>query len=200
MILTRHTFILSALLALGLTAAAQVPPPSPKGKSKMQKIEFHIQNHGVITLELDTEKAPKTVANFVQYVKDGHYDGTIFHRVIDGFMIQGGGFDAKMNQKPTRPTITNEADNGLKNDKYTVAMARTSAPHSASAQFFINGAKNDFLNFRSPTQDGWGYAVFGKVVSGTEIVDKLSKVATGSKNGHGDVPREDILVTKAIAL
>ncbi len=201
MTLNRQQFILTPLLALGLTTAAQVSSPlSTKGKLKMQKIEFHIQNHGVITLELDTEKAPKTVANFVQYVKDGHYDGTIFHRVIDGFMIQGGGFDSKMNQKPTRPTITNEADNGLKNDKYTVAMARTSAPHSASAQFFINGAKNDFLNFRSPTQDGWGYAVFGKVVSGTEIVDKLSKVATGSKGGHGDVPREDILVTKAVAL
>ena len=201
MTLNRQQFILTPLLALGLTAAAQVfSPLSTKGKLKMQKIEFHIQNHGVITMELDAEKAPKTVANFVQYVKDGHYDGTIFHRVIDGFMIQGGGFDSKMNQKPTRATIDNEANNGLKNDKYTVAMARTSAPHSASAQFFINGAKNDFLNFRSPTQDGWGYAVFGKVVSGTEIVDKLSKVATGSKGGHGDVPREDILVTKAVAL
>ena len=166
----------------------------------MQKVEFHIQNYGVVTIELDASSAPKSVANFVQYVKDGHYDGTIFHRVIDGFMIQGGGFDANMNQKPTRAVIDNEANNGLKNDKYTVAMARTSAPHSASAQFFINGAKNEFLNFRSPTQDGWGYAVFGKVVSGTEIVDKISKVATGSKNGHGDVPREDILVTKAVAL
>jgi peptidyl-prolyl cis-trans isomerase B (cyclophilin B) len=206
MTLTRKQFLSSSLLvpsllAVGLTATAQVSsPPALKGKSKMQKVEFHIQNHGVITLELDAEKAPKSVANFVQYVKDGHYDGTIFHRVIDGFMIQGGGFDSKMNQKPTRPTITNEADNGLKNDKYTVAMARTSVPHSASSQFFINGAKNDFLNFRAPTQDGWGYAVFGKVVSGTEIVDKLSKVATGSKGGHGDVPREDILVTKAVAL
>jgi peptidyl-prolyl cis-trans isomerase B (cyclophilin B) len=201
MTLNRQQFILAPLLVLGLTTAAQVSsPPSTKGKLKMQQIEFHIQNHGVITLELDAEKAPKTVANFVQYVKDGHYDGTIFHRVIDGFMIQGGGFDSKMNQKPTRATIDNEANNGLKNDKYTVSMARTSAPHSASAQFFINGAKNDFLNFRSSTQDGWGYAVFGKVVSGTEIVDKLSKVATGSKGGHGDVPREDILVTKAMAL
>ncbi len=167
----------------------------------MQQVEFHIQNYGVITLELDAEKAPKTVANFVQYVKDGHYDGTIFHRVIDNFMIQGGGFDASMNQKPTRATIDNEANNGLKNDKYTVAMARTSAPHSASSQFFINnGSGNSFLNFRSPTQDGWGYAVFGKVTGGTEIVDKLSKVATGSKGGHGDVPREAVLVTKAIAL
>jgi peptidyl-prolyl cis-trans isomerase B (cyclophilin B) len=206
MTLTRKQFLnvsllTPTLLALSLHAKAQVSSPSAlKGKSKMQKIEFHIQNHGVITLELDAEKAPKTVANFVQYARDGHYDGTIFHRVIDGFMIQGGGFDSKMDQKPTRPTINNEADNGLKNDKYTVAMARTSAPHSASAQFFINGAKNDFLNFRAPTQDGWGYTVFGRVVEGTEIVDKLSKVATGSKGGHGDVPREDILVTKAVVL
>ncbi len=194
----------SSLLAFSLTAAAQVsslsPSPTTKGKPKMQKVEFHIQNHGVITMELDAEKAPKTVANFVQYVNDGHYDGTIFHRIIDGFMIQGGGFDANMNQKPTRETITNEADNGLKNEKYTLAMARTSAPHSASAQFFINGTNNTFLNFRAPTQDGWGYAVFGKVTGGTEIVDKLSKVATGSKNGHGDVPRENVLVTKAVVL
>jgi peptidyl-prolyl cis-trans isomerase B (cyclophilin B) len=205
MTLSRKQFLASTLLACPLIAAstvtsAQVSQPSSKGKSKMQQVEFHIQNYGVVTLELDAEKAPKTVANFIQYVKDGHYDGTIFHRVIDGFMIQGGGFDAKMNQKPTRATITNEADNGLKNDKYTVAMARTSAPHSASAQFFINGTNNNFLNFRAPTQDGWGYAVFGKVVSGTEIVDKISKVATGNKGGHGDVPRDDILVTKAVAL
>jgi peptidyl-prolyl cis-trans isomerase B (cyclophilin B) len=199
--LTKALFA-SSLLALSLTASAQVSSSSAtKGTSKMQKVEFHIQNHGVITMELDAEKAPKTVANFVQYVKDGHYDGTIFHRIIDNFMIQGGGFDANMNQKPTRATIDNEANNGLKNDKYTVAMARTSAPHSASAQFFINnGSGNSFLNFRSPTQDGWGYAVFGKVTGGTEIVDKLSKVATGSKNGHGDVPRENVLVTKAVVL
>jgi peptidyl-prolyl cis-trans isomerase B (cyclophilin B) len=195
-----QAFMASSLLAFSLTATAQVSSPSAKGLSKMQKIEFHIQNHGVITMELDAEKAPKTVANFVQYVKDGHYDGTIFHRIIDGFMIQGGGFDANMNQKPTRATITNEADNGLKNEKYTLAMARTSAPHSASAQFFINGTNNTFLNFRAPTQDGWGYAVFGKVTGGTEIVDKLSKVATGSKGGHGDVPRENVLVTKAVVL
>ncbi len=166
----------------------------------MQKIELHIQNYGVITLELDAEKAPKTVANFVQYVKDGHYDGTIFHRVIDGFMIQGGGFDASMNQKPTRATIDNEANNGLKNDKYTIAMARTSAPHSASAQFFINGANNNFLNHTAPTASGWGYAVFGKVIGGADVVDKISKVATGNKNGHGDVPRENVLITQAVAL
>jgi peptidyl-prolyl cis-trans isomerase B (cyclophilin B) len=166
----------------------------------MQKIEFHIANHGIITIELDAEKAPKSAANFLQYVKDGHFDGTIFHRVIDNFMIQGGGFDANMNQKATRATIDNEANNGLKNDKYTVAMARTSAPHSASSQFFINTANNGFLNHTAPTASGWGYAVFGKVVSGMDIVDKMGKVATGSKNGHGDVPRENLLVTKAVAL
>jgi peptidyl-prolyl cis-trans isomerase B (cyclophilin B) len=198
------TYLLLATLMLSLTAAsnAQVSPPSSQllGKSKMQKIELHIQNQGVITLELDAEKAPKSVANFVQYVKDGHYDGTIFHRVIDNFMIQGGGFDASMNQKTTRAVIDNEANNGLKNDKYTVAMARTSAPHSASSQFFINTANNGFLNHTSPTASGWGYTVFGKVVSGMDIVDKMGKVATGSKNGHGDVPRENLPITKAVAL
>jgi peptidyl-prolyl cis-trans isomerase B (cyclophilin B) len=197
-----YTFI--AMLTIGhvTVSNAQVSRPSsqPLGKSKMQKIELHIQNQGIITLELDAEKAPKTVANFVQYVKDGHYDGTIFHRVIDNFMIQGGGFDASMNQKTTRAVIDNEANNGLNNDKYTVAMARTSAPHSASSQFFINTANNGFLNHTSPTASGWGYAVFGKVVSGMDIVDKMSKVATGSKNGHGDVPRENLLITKAVAL
>lgn len=195
------SFLFSVLLALGLHASAQVSSTPPKqGTFKMQKIEFHIQNHGVITIELDSDKAPKSAANFLQYVKDGHFDGTIFHRVIDNFMIQGGGFDANMNQKATRATIDNEANNGLKNDKYTVAMARTSAPHSASSQFFINTANNGFLNHTAPTASGWGYAVFGKVVGGMEIVDKMGKVATGSKNGHGDVPRENLLVTKAVAL
>lgn len=164
----------------------------------MQKVELHIENYGVITLELDSERAPKTVANFVQYATDKHYDGTVFHRVIDGFMIQGGGFDKTMKQKLTRSPIDNEANNGLKNDKYTIAMARTSAPHSASAQFFINDANNDFLNFRAPTQDGWGYAVFGKVVGGSEIVDKISKVTTGNKAGHSDVPLEPVVITKVM--
>jgi peptidyl-prolyl cis-trans isomerase B (cyclophilin B) len=198
---TLHTLFFSLLLGMSLSAASQVSSTQPTlGKSKMQKIEFHIQNQGVITIELDAEKAPKSAANFLQYVKDGHFDGTIFHRVIDNFMIQGGGFDASMNQKATRATIDNEANNGLKNDKYTVAMARTSAPHSASSQFFINTANNGFLNHTAPTASGWGYAVFGKVVSGMDIVDKMGKVATGSKNGHGDVPRENLLVTKAVAL
>jgi peptidyl-prolyl cis-trans isomerase B (cyclophilin B) len=162
------------------------------------KVELHIKGQGVITLELDEQKAPKTVANFLAYVKKGHYDGTIFHRVIDGFMIQGGGFEPGMTQKPTDATIENEANNGLKNDKYTVAMARTQAPHSASAQFFINVADNEFLNHKSPTAQGWGYAVFGKVVEGKEIVDKLKGVATGNKGGHGDVPMQDVVIEKAV--
>ncbi len=152
---------------------------------------------GVIRLELDDAKAPVTVANFLEYVHAGHYDGTVFHRVIKGFMVQGGGFEAGMKQKPTKGEIQNEANNGLKNDKYTVAMARTSAPHSASAQFFINATNNDFLNFKSETAQGWGYAVFGKVVAGTEVVDAIEKVKTGRKGFHDDVPLEDVIITKA---
>ncbi len=159
-------------------------------------IKLHTK-HGVISLELDAAKAPDTVANFIQYVKDGHYSNTIFHRVIDGFMIQGGGFEPGMKQKPTREPVQNEANNGLKNDIYTVAMARTSAPHSASAQFFINVGDNDFLNHSAPTAQGWGYCVFGKVVDGTDVVDKIRKVKTGSKGGHQDVPVEDVVIEKA---
>ncbi len=159
-------------------------------------IKLHTK-HGVITLELDAAKAPDTVANFIQYVKDGHYSNTIFHRVIDGFMIQGGGFEPGMKQKPTREPVQNEANNGLKNTLYTVAMARTSAPHSASAQFFINVGDNDFLNHTAPTAQGWGYCVFGKVVDGTDVVDKIRKVKTGSKGGHQDVPVEDVVIEKA---
>lgn len=155
---------------------------------------------GLIRLELDEEKAPVTVANFVDYVNAGHYDGTVFHRVIKGFMIQGGGFEPGLKQKPTKEPIQNEANNGLKNDKYTVAMARTSAPHSASAQFFINGTNNDFLNFKSESAQGWGYAVFGKVVAGTEVVDQIEKVKTGRKGFHDDVPLEDIVITKAVVV
>ena len=162
------------------------------------QIELHIAHMGTITLELDVEKAPKTVANFLQYLEDGHYDNTIFHRIIPGFMIQGGGMSIGMKQKKTHPTITNEADNGLKNVHYSVAMARTSAPHSATAQFFINTADNDFLNFSAPTQQGWGYAVFGKVISGTEIVDAMEKVATGRVGMSDDVPLEDVLLEKAV--
>ncbi|CAH0355612.1 peptidylprolyl isomerase [Aquabacterium sp. CECT 9606] len=152
---------------------------------------------GVIRLELDDAKAPATVENFLNYVRAGHYNGTIFHRVIKGFMVQGGGFEPGLKQKPTTETIQNEANNGLKNDHYTVAMARTSAPHSASAQFFINTTNNDFLNFKSETASGWGYAVFGKVVSGTEIVDQIEKVKTGRSGGHDDVPVENVVITQA---
>ena len=152
---------------------------------------------GVIRLELDEAKAPITVANFLNYVNAGHYNGTVFHRVIKGFMIQGGGFEPGLKQKPTQGEIQNEANNGLKNDKYTVAMARTSAPHSASAQFFINATNNDFLNFKSESPQGWGYAVFGKVVAGTEVIDAIEKVKTGRKGFHDDVPLEDVVITQA---
>ena len=154
-------------------------------------------NLGTITLELDAEKAPKTVENFLQYVRDGFFDGTIFHRVIDGFMIQGGGFEPGMTQKPTRGEIENEAANGLKNEAYTIAMARTPNPNSATAQFFINIANNSFLNFTAPTPQGYGYAVFGKVVEGMDVVDKIKKVKTGSRSGHQDVPLEDVAITQA---
>jgi peptidyl-prolyl cis-trans isomerase B (cyclophilin B) len=152
---------------------------------------------GAITLELDAKKASKSVENFVAYVKAGHYDGTIFHRVMDNFMIQGGGFNDKMVQKPTKAAIKNEADNGLKNNKYTIAMARTNDPHSATAQFFINVADNDFLNFSSPTDRGWGYAVFGKVTAGMDVVDNIKKVKTGNNGFHQNVPLEPVTILKA---
>jgi len=155
---------------------------------------------GVIRLELDEAKAPATVANFLSYVNKGHYDGTVFHRVIKSFMIQGGGMTADMSQKPTDAPIQNEANNGLKNTKYTVAMARTNAPHSASAQFFINTKDNDFLNFTSESPSGWGYAVFGKVVAGTEVVDAIEKVRTGRKGFHDDVPLESVVIEKAVEI
>ncbi|ABC37400.1 peptidylprolyl isomerase [Burkholderia thailandensis] len=162
-------------------------------------VELHT-NHGVIKLELDEAKAPKTVENFLNYVKKGHYDGTIFHRVINGFMIQGGGFEPGLKQKPTDAPIANEANNGLKNDTYTIAMARTNDPHSATAQFFINVNDNDFLNHSSPTPQGWGYAVFGKVVEGQDIVDKIKAVKTGSKGFHQDVPNDDVVIEKAVVV
>ena len=152
---------------------------------------------GTIDIELDHEKAPKTAENFEQYVKDGFYDGTIFHRVINGFMVQGGGMEPGMNQKQTRSPINNEADNGLKNDIGTIAMARTSDPHSATAQFFINVSNNDFLNFSSPTPHGWGYCVFGKVVDGMDVVNKIKEQPTGNSMGHQDVPNDDITIDKA---
>jgi peptidyl-prolyl cis-trans isomerase B (cyclophilin B) len=159
-------------------------------------IKLHT-NHGVITLELDEKRAPLTAANFLQYVKDGHYANTVFHRVIDGFMIQGGGFEPGMRQKPTRAPVKNEADNKVKNTAYTVAMARTSEPHSASAQFFINVADNDFLNHTAMTAQGWGYCVFGRVTDGTDVVDRIRKVKTGRKGMHQDVPLEDVIIEKA---
>jgi|TARA_B110000503_G_scaffold37850_1_gene62025 peptidyl-prolyl cis-trans isomerase B (cyclophilin B) len=164
------------------------------------QVELHIADHGVITIELDQDNAPLSTENFLSYVNKGHYDGTIFHRVIDNFMVQGGGFVPGMSQKDSDATIRNEANNGLKNDKYTLAMARTQDPHSASAQFFINVADNGFLNHTAPSAQGWGYAVFGKVVSGKEIVDTLKSVATGRSGFHDDVPKTDLLLEKAVAL
>ncbi len=152
---------------------------------------------GDVTLELDTENAPATVENFLQYVRDGHYDNTVFHRVIDGFMVQGGGMEPGMKQKPTRKPVANEATNGLKNRKYSVAMARTSEPHSATAQFFINVADNDFLDYKAPSASGWGYCVFGKVVAGQDVVDAIKDVPTGNSGMHQNVPKEDVLIVKA---
>jgi len=152
---------------------------------------------GTIRVELDEEKAPRSAANFVDYVRKGHYDGTIFHRVIRGFMIQGGGYDAAMKEKPTAAPIPNEANNGVKNRKYTLAMARTSDPHSATAQFFVNTVDNNFLDFRGETAQGWGYAVFGRVVSGSEVVDAIEKVRTGRSGFHDDVPLQAVVIEKA---
>ena len=154
-------------------------------------------NFGIIALELDAGRAPETVKNFLVYVESGFYSNTVFHRIIDGFMVQGGGFEPGMRQKPTKGTIKNEAGNGVKNDRYTIAMARTSEPHSASSQFFINVKDNDFLNHTAPSSQGWGYCVFGKVVEGQDIVDKIKRAKTGSRGGHGDVPVEDVVIEKA---
>jgi peptidyl-prolyl cis-trans isomerase B (cyclophilin B) len=164
------------------------------------QVELHIANYGVITLELDAEKAPKSTANFLAYVNKGHYNNTVFHRVIPGFMVQGGGFEPGMKQKGTDAPIDNEANNGLKNNNYTVAMARTNDPHSATAQFFINVADNAFLNHTAISAQGWGYAVFGKVISGSDVVDKIKAVKTGRKGFHDDVPVEDVVIEKAVAL
>lgn len=164
------------------------------------KVELHVTNYGVITLELDKEKAPQSVTNFLSYVNKGHYNNTIFHRVIPGFMVQGGGMEPGMNQKTCDAPIQNEANNGLKNNNYTVAMARTGDPHSATAQFFINVADNGFLNHTAPSAQGWGYAVFGKVVGGADVVDKIKAVTTGRKGFHDDVPKEDVIIEKAVAL
>jgi peptidyl-prolyl cis-trans isomerase B (cyclophilin B) len=184
--------LFTALFALFLCFTMQSSYSSTQGKSTMVKLHT---NMGVITLELDAEKAPNTVKNFIEYVNSGFYSNTIFHRVIGNFMIQGGGFEPGMKQKKTNAPVKNEAANGLKNDKYTVAMARTGDPHSATAQFFINVKDNGFLNY--PGQDGWGYCVFGKVVEGKDVVDAIRNVKTGNRSGFQDVPLEDVIITKA---
>jgi peptidyl-prolyl cis-trans isomerase B (cyclophilin B) len=199
---SRRNLLLLALLApcAGLVNAAASKhantPANTPAKRKVKMVTLHT-NFGSITLELDANAAPETVANFIQYAKDGHYDGTIFHRVIDGFMIQGGGFTADMDQKPTRAPIQNEAQNGLKNVAYSIAMARTPDPHSASSQFFINIADNAFLDFRAANAQGYGYCVFGKVTEGQDVVDRIRKVRTGSKAGHQDVPVESVIIERA---
>lgn len=192
----------AASIALSMGSAAQAASSTPtEGKPMSSTPRVKLQtNHGDIIIELDAEKAPKSVENFLTYVNEGFYDGTVFHRVINNFMVQGGGFDSSMKQKQTNAPLENEANNGLKNDRYTLAMARTSDPHSATAQFFINIADNDFLNFTSPTPNGWGYAVFGKVVEGTDVVDKIKSVKTGTKGFHQDVPTEDVIIEKATAV
>lgn len=186
-----------ALLIFGLCvlpAHAATKSTAKKGKTHMIKLHT---NHGAITIQLDAEKAPISVKNFEEYVTSGHYNNTIFHRVIDNFMIQGGGFEPGMKQKPTNAPIKNEAANGLTNDKYTISMARTGDPQSATAQFFINTKDNSFLNYTAPNPQGYGYCVFGKVVEGMDVVDKIGKVKTGNVGGYGDVPKEDVIITKA---
>lgn len=184
--------IITVIFTLLLCSISPLSYSLDKGKPTMVKLHT---NHGIITIQLDAAKAPQTVANFLDYVNSGAYSNTVFHRVIPNFMIQGGGFEPGMKQKATKTPIQNEAANGLKNDKYTIAMARTGDPHSATTQFFINTGKNDFLNY--PGQDGWGYCVFGKVTEGMDVVDAIGKVKTGNRGGHGDVPKEDVIITKA---
>jgi len=186
--------IVLAFLLAGLCVLPAHAASTPETKGKMKMVKLHT-NKGIITLQLDAEKAPLSVQNFLDYVNSGFYSNTIFHRVIPNFMIQGGGFEPGMKQKSTKAPIKNEAANGLKNEIYTIAMARTSDPHSATAQFFINTQNNSFLDY--PGQDGWGYCVFGKVVEGKEVVDAIGKVKTGSSGFYQDVPKEDVVITKA---
>lgn len=195
---------LTGLLPLVCLAANAAPPSTSNQKQGVTmttnpRVKM-ITSQGDIIISLDAAKAPKTVANFLAYVNDGFFDGTIFHRVIDGFMIQGGGFEPGLKQKSTKGTVENEANNGLKNNKYTLAMARTQDPHSATAQFFINVANNDFLNHTAPTAQGWGYAVFGEVVEGKDVVDKMKGVATGNSGMHQNVPTTDVLIIKAAVI
>lgn len=192
-----YTLLLSTLWIASLCIApAQAASPQSPTKGKQNMVILHT-NKGDITIELNAEKAPETVKNFLEYVNSGFYNGTIFHRVINNFMIQGGGFEPGMKQKSTRAPIKNEAANGLANDNYTIAMARTGDPHSATAQFFINVKDNGFLNYTAPNQQGYGYCVFGKVVKGTEVVDAIRKVPTGFRSGFQDVPMEDVVITTA---
>jgi len=201
---------LRSLLLVGMlplvSVSAQTAPPStstPKQGITSMSTNPRVKmstNLGDFTITLDAAKAPKTVANFLAYVNDGFYNGTIFHRVIDGFMVQGGGFEPGLKQKATKANVENEANNGLKNNKYTLAMARTSDPHSATAQFFINVANNDFLNHTAPTAQGWGYAVFGQVTEGMDVIDKMKGVATGNSGFHQNVPTTDLVITKAVVL
>lgn len=198
---TVRTVLCAGVAAFSVAAASPAGASSvnsQQGNSMNSSPRVNLQtNLGDVVIELNAEKAPKTVENFLTYVREGFYDGTIFHRIINNFMVQGGGFDAAMKQKQTHAPIENEANNGLKNDRYTLAMARTADPHSATAQFFVNVADNDFLNFTSPTPNGWGYAVFGKVVEGTEVIDKMKAVKTGNRGFHQDVPVDNVVIEKA---
>lgn len=189
-----------SVIALSPVAQAQTQATNSTKENSTMSAHPRVKlatNKGDIVIELNTAKAPVTVQNFLDYVKEGFYDGVVFHRVIKGFMIQGGGFEPGLKEKATKAPIENEAANGLSNEKYTLAMARTNDPHSASAQFFINTNNNDFLNHTAPTAQGWGYAVFGKVVEGTDVVDAIENVATGSRGFHQDVPRDDVIIEKA---
>ncbi len=187
---------LACCYLISCTAQSPTPPQSSTQQGKFSMVKLHT-NHGIITIELNAEKAPVTVKNFLDYVNDGFYNGTIFHRVIDGFMVQGGGFEPGLKQKPVKSAIQNEAANGLKNDNYTVAMARTNDPQSATSQFFINVKDNNFLKYSAPNPQGYGYCVFGKVIEGMDVVDKIRKVKTGNRSGFQDVPMEDVVITKA---
>ncbi len=197
MSISHLTRLFLAFCLLSFTTVSLSASPSVKKPNRAKPMIKLQTNFGPITLELDAKAAPDTVANFIQYVRDGHYNGTLFHRVIDGFMIQGGGFTADMEQKPTRAPIRNEADNGLKNVAYSIAMARTPNPDSATSQFFINIANNDFLNFREPSAQGYGYCVFGRVSEGQDTVDRIRKVRTGMRAGHQDVPVENVIIESA---
>lgn len=200
-----RNLILASIIPMISTSALAAPPTNSTTQQGVKSMSTNPRvkmttNMGDIVISLDAAKAPKTVANFLAYVKDGFYDGTIFHRVIDGFMVQGGGFEPGLKQKSTKAPIENEANNGLKNNKYTLAMARTNDPHSATAQFFINVANNDFLNHSAPTSNGWGYAVFGEVVEGQDVIDKMKAVKTGNSGFHQNVPVQDVVITKAVVL